>query len=99
MPLSNPDLWQKIANWPLPYRAERDTGVEPSRDCRCFEHNLRKQGDWTDESAVRITEIYRQFLYLKALSGRPVTPSECIDSAIPRIMPNCAASSNGTSRT
>lgn len=81
MPLSNPDLWQKIADWPLPYRAERDKDAEPPRDCTCFEHNLRRKGDWTDVSAARITQIYRKFLYLKALSGQAVTPSGCIDEA------------------
>lgn len=81
MPLTDPQLWQKIAKWPLPYRAERDELAEPPRDCTCFEHNLRKDGDWTDDSARLLTHAYRQFLYLKALTGASITPPKSIDSA------------------
>jgi hypothetical protein len=81
MPLSDPLLWDKIATWTLPHRRERDDFAEPPRTCGSFEDCLRKKGDWTDASASRITEMYRKFLYLKALSGKPVTPSEAIDMA------------------
>lgn len=79
MPLSDADLWQKIADWPLPCRAEWDALAEPPRNCTRFEHNLRLKGDWTDESALRLTEEYRRFLYLKALAGGPLTPPEEVD--------------------
>jgi hypothetical protein len=81
MPLSDPPLWETIRQWPLPYRREQDPDASPPRTCASFEDNLRKRGDWTDASASRITEMYRKFLYLKALSGKPVTPSEPIDMA------------------
>jgi hypothetical protein len=81
VPLSDPLLWSRIEKWLLPHREERDAGAEPPRTCVCFEHNLRKRGDWTDNSASRITNVYRRFLYLKALTGEPIAPSEVIDTA------------------
>jgi hypothetical protein len=81
MPVSDPILWDKVATWPLPHRRETDKDAEPPRTCASFEDCLRKKGDWTDESARRITEGYRRFLYLKALSGEPITPSQAIDMA------------------
>jgi hypothetical protein len=81
MPISDPHLWSVIRDWPLPFRNEVDYGANPPRVCTSFEDFLRKNGDWTDRSAVRITTMYRQFLYLKALSGEPVTPSYTIDCA------------------
>jgi hypothetical protein len=81
VPLTDPQLWETISAWRLPYRKERDDEAQPKRTCASFQHNLRKRGDWTDESARRITEMYRKFLYLKALTGKPVTPSEAIDMA------------------
>jgi hypothetical protein len=81
MPLTDPDLWNLIETWPLPYREERDDSDPPKRLCTCFEHNLRKIGDWTDEDSVRITKAYRRFLYLKALNVGPITPPKWIDEA------------------
>lgn len=81
MPITDPALWTIIRDWPLPFKDERDSMFNPPRICVSFEHNLRKDGDWTDESARRITMIYRQFLYLKALSGETLTPSEAMDRA------------------
>jgi hypothetical protein len=81
MPLSDPLLWDKIATWTLPHRRERDDEAEPPRTCASFEDCLRKRGDWTDASARRITEAYRRFLYLKALSGETIAPSKAIDIA------------------
>lgn len=81
MPLSDPARWDIFRDWPLPYRPVWDGGVDPPRLCEGFEHNLRMEGDWTDASARRIAEAYRRFLYLKSLSGDPVTPPECIDRA------------------
>lgn len=81
MPLSDPKLWKLIETWPLPYRKEEDKDDPPKRTCTRFEHNLRKIGDWTDEASVEITEAYRRFLYLKALTGETLTPPTCIDQA------------------
>ena len=81
MPLTDPALWYAIRDWPLPYRADHDRDALPPRTCTCFADCLRMKGDWTDDSAERITTAYRRFLYLKALSGQPVTPSACIDEA------------------
>ena len=76
-----PSLWVKIRGWHLPHRSEWDTEAESSRLCDRFEHNLRKNGDWTDASADRITAIYRWPLYLKELSGGDVPASTFIDAA------------------
>lgn len=79
MPLSNPDLWQKIADWPLPFRAERDEEAKPPRDCICFEDNLRKQGDWTDASARALVEEYRRYLYLRSRHGDAFFLPPCLE--------------------
>jgi hypothetical protein len=81
MPLTDPVLWETIQQWPLPHHREEDKSADPPRICDHFEHNLRMRGDWSDLSASRITEMYRRFLYLKALSGEPIAPSEVIDMA------------------
>lgn len=81
MPLSEPKLWAVIRDRPLPFRRVPDARADPPRVCASFADCVRRQGDWTDEAASRITAIYRQFLYLKAVSGQPITPSTCIDTA------------------
>lgn len=81
MPLTDPDLWKVIETWPLPHRPDRDFEFSPPRRCSSFQHNLRKIGDWTDESSVAITAAYRRFLYLKAVTGQTITPPACIDRA------------------
>ncbi|MBC2837620.1 hypothetical protein [Paragemmobacter straminiformis] len=81
MPLTDPDLWNLIRTWPLPYSDEMDDGVTPARRCRRFEDNLRRAGDWTEDAAEEITIAYRQFFYLKALTGETLTPPKWIDAA------------------
>lgn len=81
MPVSDPALWAVIRDHSLPFRRVQDNQSDPPRVCASFAECLRMKGDWTDEAAARITAIYRQFLYLKALSGEPVTPSTCMDAA------------------
>lgn len=81
MPLSDQELWQRVAAWGLPYRAERDKKAKPPRDCTCFEHNLRKLGDYTDDSARRLTLEYRRFLYLKLVDGGILVPPGVIEQA------------------
>lgn len=79
MAMTDPDLWSRIRDYPLPHREEIDDMAEPERHCRTFIHNVRKDGDWTDESAERLVEEYRRFLYLKARSGGQLTPPKVID--------------------
>jgi hypothetical protein len=81
MPISDPALWSVIRDHPLPCRGVQDNRSDPHRVCASFADCLRMKGDWTDEVAARITLMYRQFLYLKALSGQPVSPSACVDMA------------------
>lgn len=79
MAITDPDLWSRIRDYPLPHRDEMDDMAEPRRRCWSFVHNVRKDGDWTDESANRLVEEYRRFLYLKARSGGQLTPPTVID--------------------
>jgi hypothetical protein len=79
--LSEPDLWAIIRDWHLPYRRELDELSEPPRHCTRFEHNLRRIGDWTDDASKGITQAYRKFLYIKALSGGTLSPPTWIDAA------------------
>lgn len=81
MPVSDPALWTLIADWPLPFRNDHDPKASPPRVCQRFEHNLRAAGDWSDAASDRITEGYRRFLYLKALSDEPLTPPHWVDEA------------------
>lgn len=81
MPLTDPDLWNLIRTWPLPYWDEMDHGVTPARRSNRFEDSLRKAGDWTENAAEEITIAYRRFLYLKALTGETFTPPSWIDVA------------------
>lgn len=81
MVLTDPDLWSRIRDYDLPHRVEWDAGASRPRRCRTFADNLRKLGDWTDESAARLVMEYRRFLYLKALDDELLTPPQCIDDA------------------
>lgn len=79
MAMTDPDLWLRIYNYDLPHRDEWDADAEPGRWCQTLADNLRKGGDWTDESATRLVKEYRRFLYLKALSKGRMTPPKVID--------------------
>lgn len=81
MALSQPDLWSAILNHVLPHRAQFDVTAEPPRNMTSFEDCLRREGDWTDTAANQITMEYRKFLYLKAVQGGVLTPSEVVDQA------------------
>jgi hypothetical protein len=81
MPLTDPDLWNLIRTWPLPYWDEMDYGVTPARRSSRFEDSLRRAGNWTENAAEEITIAYRRFLYLKALTGETLTPPSWIDAA------------------
>jgi hypothetical protein len=81
MPLTDPELWKLIENWPLPYWDDMDHDASPPRRTRRFEDSLRKAGGWTDTAAEEITVAYRRFLYLKALTGETLTPPVWIDMA------------------
>jgi hypothetical protein len=80
MPLTDPELWNVIGTWPLPTRAVPIPLIDPHRR-HDFAALLYKSSGWHHESVDRVIEIYRKFLYLKAISPRPVTPSHAIDTA------------------
>lgn len=81
MPLSQPELWRKIRNYPLPWREEFDNDVSPPRKVTTFRDNLRLEDNWTETSAAQIEAEYRKFLYLKAIDGGILTPSSAVDRA------------------
>lgn len=83
MPISDPALWLIVRDWSLPWRGDWDHGLGAfnGRKCERFEDNLAMACGWTDESAARVTAAYRRFVYLKALTGETLTPSDSIDRA------------------
>jgi hypothetical protein len=78
--LSNADLWQRIATWPLPYREVGKTWFTASHRIS-FVDWLERDLDLTRDSAARLETEYRRFLYLEALDGGRLTPSWWVDRA------------------
>ncbi len=46
-----------------------------------FRARLARENGWRPSYAARVVEEYRRFLYLAAVSGHSVTPSEAVDQA------------------
>lgn len=46
-----------------------------------FRARLARENGWRAGYAARVVEEYRRFLFLAAVSGHPVTPSEAVDQA------------------
>ena len=68
--MQNPDLWNRIATYPLP----ADSGG------RSFEEQLRADQKIRPETARRGIEEYRRFLYLSALNEGRTVPSKAVDA-------------------
>lgn len=64
------DLWQKMLNW---------TPDDPSAE-RPFSHRLREANEWDEEFTQMAIQEYRKFMYLKAVTELPLTPSVVVDS-------------------
>ena len=79
MPISDPELWEKVARHSLPFRAEWDGGAEPPRECASFAEALCKSGDWTDQSALRLEAEYRRYLFLTRVAGEPISPPPLLE--------------------
>ena len=77
---SNSELFQAIWNAPLPDFVTRQGEFQPSKT-ETFQQRLASKHDLTEESARRLVEEYRRFLYLKAIDGGPLTPSKRVDQA------------------
>lgn len=77
---SNKPLWAAIKCASLPSE-ERPKGWFTASQTMSFQERLSSKHDLTAESAVRLEEEYRRFLYLKAIDGGTLTPSKHIDQA------------------
>ena len=78
--VSNSGLWQAIRNVPLPDVVTPKDWFRSSKT-ETFQERLSSEHDLTEESARRLVEEYRRFLYLKAIDGGSLTPSERVDQA------------------
>lgn len=75
MAISNPDLWQKIADWPLP-------GIPVFLEgTKSFQDRLQDVGNWSAEDTASVVREYRRFLYIKAATGETLTPPKAVDTA------------------
>lgn len=81
MPLSDADLWARVRDAKLPGRRLFDPASNPPDWTASFAGLLLRDGDWVENSARKIEQEYRKFLYLKALDGGELTPPACIDTA------------------
>jgi hypothetical protein len=76
MPLSNPELWQRIADYPMP-RSLRFRGLKtPAPD---FEGQLVQDLSISPLDAARLVREYKKFLYLKAIDGGLLAPPPDLD--------------------
>ncbi|HVR85869.1 MAG TPA: TIGR04222 domain-containing membrane protein, partial [Planctomycetota bacterium] len=64
-------LFQEIRQFPL----EDQPGPFP------FSHRLARENGWSLEYAERVIAEYRKFLFLAAVSGKEVSPSDAVDQA------------------
>lgn len=69
--VSNPDLWNKLLNFQIDL---------PDAELP-FSKRLARDNQWTHAFAIEVVEEYKRFLYLAAVSGHSVTPSEEVDAA------------------
>lgn len=75
MAIGNPDLWQKIADWPLPMVPALLEGD------KSFQDRLQEVGNWSAEDTAAVLREYRRFLYIKAVTGETLTPPKAVDTA------------------
>jgi hypothetical protein len=78
--LSRPELWERILLAELPVTTLPGTLFSTTK-YTSFEKQLATKHDLTDESARRLKEEYRRFLYLKVVDCGVLTPSEWVDRA------------------
>lgn len=72
MTVTNPVLWAHVQEYPIPYRSQSDRIMH--RLGASFIDNVRRNGDWTHESATRLVVEYRRFLYLQAVQSERLVP-------------------------
>jgi hypothetical protein len=78
--LSNTSLWTAIQSASLP-NEERPKGWFTASQTMSFQERLSSKHDLTAESAWRLEDEYRRFLYLKVIDGGTLTPSKRVDQA------------------
>ncbi|MEZ6194554.1 MAG: hypothetical protein R3F20_02335 [Planctomycetota bacterium] len=71
MPLSRPELWAAL----------RDFVFDAPGASLPFTDRLARDCGWTRDFARRTVDEYRRFVYLAAVAGHPVTPSDEVDQA------------------
>lgn len=78
MGLTRPELWEKIAAWPLPDLALATGFLGRTPTLVPFERRLAADLVLLDATAAQIVLAYRQWLYLCALEGRRLQASDII---------------------
>jgi hypothetical protein len=78
MPLSNPALWQAIMEYDFPVAPRSPKSFGRSRSLT-FPEWIERSFEVTGESAARMIDEYRRFIYLKAIDGGTLTPSRRVD--------------------
>lgn len=68
---TNPELWEKMANFSL-------DNPEASFS---FTDRLARENGWSIEFSRRVIDEYKKFIYMSAVSGRSLTPSDEVDQA------------------
>jgi len=63
------ELWNKLQEFSL----------DNPESSFVFSHRLARENGWTKEYTNRAIEEYKKFLYLSAISGRSLTPSDEVD--------------------
>ena len=71
------DEWRSSALW----RSLEEMRIEAEGATLAFAARLARENGWSLAHAEAVFTEYRRFLYLAAVSGRPVTPSEAVDQA------------------
>ncbi len=67
------ELWKKIEAFSID---NPESGAELS-----FEARLARENAWSRETARRVIEEYKKFVFLAMCAGHPVTPSDQVDQA------------------
>jgi hypothetical protein len=76
MPLSNPELWSRVADYPMPRPVYFRGQHTPAPD---FESQIAQELSVSPLDAARLVREYRKFLYLKAIDGGLLSPPPDLD--------------------
>jgi hypothetical protein len=76
MPVSDPELWDRIQRFQMPQPAKAKWWQTEESD---FESMLVRDMELSPANAGRLVQEYRKFLYLKALDGSLLSPPADVD--------------------